>query len=456
MRSQATLAVRALRLVDVFVFACALTATLGRSGPLSGAEIGLLALIVPLHAILLEFFQLYESHRLEGAGLLVRQALSAQFVGFLATAGGFWVVGRSDRWESVALFSAVATGALLISRLGLYGGLRLMRKRGYDIRNVCVVGSWEAGLEATERFEEHPEWGLRVVLVGDGAPESRQFYTFPQRELAGDSLEDVLKEEIVDEILIRVRAEDLPRETQTIQFCEQYGVLGRVLVDSPSETARLEQVGDRGLALAVGERRSETQVLLKRLVDIMGSVAAIAVLWPLLAVIALLVRLSSPGPALFRQRRVGLNGRQFRIYKFRTMVNGAEGMLPTLAHRSISKGPAFKDPSDWRVTPLGRVLRRFSLDELPQIFNVLKGDMSLVGPRPLPVHEAREISGGYRKRFSVRPGITCLWQVSGRSDIDFARWMKLDLEYIDHWSLWLDFKLILLTVPAVLSGRGAY
>jgi lipopolysaccharide/colanic/teichoic acid biosynthesis glycosyltransferase len=142
--------------------------------------------------------------------------------------------------------------------------------------------------------------------------------------------------------------------------------------------------------------------------------------------------------------------------KFRTMVVGAESMLHLVAHRNITGGPIFKDAKDLRVTDIGRILRRFSLDELPQLFNVLKGDMSLVGPRPLPVHESRAIEGTYRRRFNMRPGITCHWQVQGRNEIGFVQWMELDVKYVDNWSLREDVKLLLLTIPAVFSGRGAY
>ncbi len=144
------------------------------------------------------------------------------------------------------------------------------------------------------------------------------------------------------------------------------------------------------------------------------------------------------------------------MYKFRTMINGAESLVHTVSHRSMTQGPVFKTPQDWRVTNIGRLLRRFSLDEVPQLLNVIKGDMSLVGPRPLPVHESDAIEGEHRRRFSMRPGLTCVWQVSGRSDVNYERWMRYDLEYVDNWSLWLDAKLLLRTIPVVITGKGAY
>jgi lipopolysaccharide/colanic/teichoic acid biosynthesis glycosyltransferase len=173
-------------------------------------------------------------------------------------------------------------------------------------------------------------------------------------------------------------------------------------------------------------------------------------------VVTLLIKLTSPGPVLFVQERVGLGKRRFRLYKFRTMIQGAEKKLAEVEHLNEMSGPVFKIKNDPRITKIGKFLRKTSIDELPQLINVLKGDMSLVGPRPLPVRDYNGFDQDWqRRRFSVRPGITCLWQVTGRSNVSFDKWMKLDMEYIDNWSLILDFKILILTIPAVLRGSGA-
>jgi exopolysaccharide biosynthesis polyprenyl glycosylphosphotransferase len=199
------------------------------------------------------------------------------------------------------------------------------------------------------------------------------------------------------------------------------------------------------------------QILLKRLTDILGSAVLVLVLVPLFALVALHIKLDSPGPIFFRQERVGLNKRRFPLLKFRTMRQGADQQQETFEDLNEADGPVFKIKDDPRLTRLGRFLRRYSIDELPQLFNVLKGDMSLVGPRPLPVRDVSRINAQWHKRrFSVKPGITCLWQVNGRSDVSFDRWVQMDLEYIDHWCLGLDIKILIKTVPVVLRGSGAY
>lgn len=199
------------------------------------------------------------------------------------------------------------------------------------------------------------------------------------------------------------------------------------------------------------------QGVAKQLVDFFGALLLLLLTAPVLLLIALVIKLTSPGPALFRQERAGLHGRPFTMFKFRTMVTNAEQLKQELAVLNEMSGPVFKITKDPRITPIGRWLRKFSLDEFPQLLNVMRGDMSLVGPRPLPVDEvARFDDMAHRRRLSVRPGLTCLWQVSGRNNVsDFRDWVRLDLEYIDNWSLWLDIKILFRTIPVVLFGAGA-
>jgi exopolysaccharide biosynthesis polyprenyl glycosylphosphotransferase len=199
------------------------------------------------------------------------------------------------------------------------------------------------------------------------------------------------------------------------------------------------------------------QLAAKRMIDMLGSAALLVLLSPILLVVAALISLTMGSPVIFSQKRNGLYGKPFTMYKFRTMISNAEQQRDELVNFNLMKGPVFKVDKDPRVTPLGRWLRRNSIDELPQLWNVLKGEMSLVGPRPLPVYETANFDDfSQRRRMSVRPGLTCLWQISGRNEItDFDQWVELDLKYIDNWSLWLDFKILLLTLPVVLFRKGA-
>ncbi|MCX7631651.1 MAG: exopolysaccharide biosynthesis polyprenyl glycosylphosphotransferase, partial [Geminicoccaceae bacterium] len=217
----------------------------------------------------------------------------------------------------------------------------------------------------------------------------------------------------------------------------------------------LEFLGSEPLLTFAGAPHDDFRLVVKRSLDVVLSAAALLVLWPFLLAIALLIRATSPGPAIFRQTRCGLNGRRFTLYKFRTMVADAEARKAEVAHLNVKK-TAFKIPNDPRLTPVGRWLRKFSLDELPQLWNVLKGEMSIVGPRPPVPEEVERYERWQRRRLRMRPGLTCLWTLAGRDELDFDEWMRLDLEYIDRWSLTLDFEIILRTIPHVLLGRGAH
>ena len=198
------------------------------------------------------------------------------------------------------------------------------------------------------------------------------------------------------------------------------------------------------------------RLVIKRAVDLLGAVSGLIVLSPLFVACAIAVKVTSPGPALFSQLRYGRNRRLFLMYKFRTMVRDAEQLQGDLESQNEAGGPVFKIQKDPRVTTVGRIMRKLSLDELPQLINVVEGNMSLVGPRPLPVRDVSRFSETWlMRRFSVKPGLTCLWQVNGRSSTDFDRWIRLDLDYIDNWSLSLDLRILFKTVPVVLRGRGA-
>ena len=271
---------------------------------------------------------------------------------------------------------------------------------------------------------------------------------------------DLLHTHSVSGVFVTARHAQLERVEAVLRLCEVEGVEAWLLADFfATQIARASFDEMFGHPLLVFRTTPETswQVIAKMLLDFFGALALIAVTSPFMLAIAALVKFTSPGPVLFRQQRSGVNGAPFEILKFRTMDTNAEQQQHELAAMNEMSGPVFKVTNDPRITRLGKWLRKYSLDELPQLFNVLRGEMSLVGPRPLPVDEVRRFSDlAHRRRLSVKPGLTCLWQVKGRNQIsDFKEWVRLDLEYIDTWSIWLDLKILLLTPAAVLRGTGA-
>ncbi len=273
-------------------------------------------------------------------------------------------------------------------------------------------------------------------------------------------LEDVLNKYPVDEVYFAPSSPAEAMDTQrAIATCERLGVPFALPACGGYRLTRAA-IGDRaaisdGYFHYLAAKKKPLQRALKRLLDIVVASAAIITLAPLLLVAALAVKLTSKGPILFGQVRVGMRGRTFKMLKFRSMVVNAEELKAALLHRNEQTGPVFKLQRDPRVTRVGRFLRKYSIDELPQLFNVLNGEMSLVGPRPAIPEEVARYAAWQRRRLSVRPGLTCVWQVSGRNDVSFGSWMVLDMRYIDHWSLAEDLRLILRTVPVVLTGRGA-
>src|SRR5579863_5800588 len=239
-------------------------------------------------------------------------------------------------------------------------------------------------------------------------------------------------------------------------LCDEEGVRTRVVVDffpHVNSQVYLDRLGLTPLLTFSAAPHDEIRLLAKRITDVLLAAAALILLLPFMILIALIIRISSPGPAIFRQERCGLNGRRFVFYKFRSMGEDAEALRASVEHMN-SRELVFKIPNDPRLTPVGRWLRKFSIDETPQFWNVLKGDMSLVGPRPAIPEEVEQYKRWQRRRLRMRPGLTCLWAVSGRDEVDFDTWMKLDMQYIDSWSLALDWNIILRTIPQMLSGKA--
>ena len=271
---------------------------------------------------------------------------------------------------------------------------------------------------------------------------------------------DFVRNNVIDEVVLSLPVKSLyDRASQIVSLCEEQGIVIRYLsniFNMQIAHSKDEQFQGYQITGLHNGSMGGWQIAVKRIMDFSLSLISLLVFLPLFIATALAIKLMSPGPVFFIQERVGLNKRRFRLYKFRTMVPDAEEKQSELEQLNEVSGPVFKITDDPRITPVGRFLRKTSIDELPQLVNVLKGDMSLVGPRPLPVRDYEGFdTDWHRRRFSVRPGITCLWQIQGRSSIAFEKWMKLDLQYIDQWSLWFDIKILLKTIPAVLRGTGS-
>jgi exopolysaccharide biosynthesis polyprenyl glycosylphosphotransferase len=365
-------------------------------------------------------------------------------------------LGDISRLLLVLLFPALAASAF-VSRLAMRGLLTYLRDRGRDSRLMLVVGASGDARSFADLVESHHELGIRVI--GHLSAAAGHLETGAGRPLLGtiDDIEEVLHSNIVDEVAICLPFAQWDRIDQLARLCEEEGKIVRIpmpLLERPFVAGRVEEFEGLPIySVVIGPDRS-IGLLVKRAVDVFGSAVLMVLLTPLIAVVAVLIRRDSPGPIIFRQVRVGLHGRPFHVLKFRTMRLDAEEQLEALRAANEIAGPAFKIQDDPRVTRVGRWLRRSSLDELPQLGNVLRGEMSLVGPRPPLPGEVSGYDVWHRRRLSMKPGMTGLWQVRSRGESDFDRWVETDLEYIDQWSLWLDLRILARTVPAVLNGQG--
>jgi exopolysaccharide biosynthesis polyprenyl glycosylphosphotransferase len=326
-----------------------------------------------------------------------------------------------------------------------------------DGQNILIIGTSAKARKMGNLISRYSDWGLRILGYVDATSDSS---VKPQGDVLGSvsDLQRIVDDNIVDEILFVGDRPSLDLLDRVLELCSEQGIRTRLAADFfPAKVTNLSMEFLENVPVITFSSAPEhaPSLFIKRVLDIIISAVLLMVTLPILAVVGILVKLTSKGPIIYRQVRCGLYGRKFILYKIRSMWDGAEDVLWEIKHLNEMDGPVFKMRNDPRITPLGRFLRKSSIDEWPQFWNVLKGDMSLVGPRaPLP-EEVREYTRWQRRRLSVKPGITCLWQVSGRNEIDFHEWMKLDLNYIDNWSLLLDIKILLRTFPVVFFGKGA-
>jgi exopolysaccharide biosynthesis polyprenyl glycosylphosphotransferase len=456
--------VQLLQLIDAvlvwlaFVVAAALRGPLRELIGLDGGGEGLeqmtwsVFLAVPLTPLFLEKFGHYDRllSKSKGQslnGLLRGVTLMAFVIGSVA------VFGKFEGARRLILATGFVLAFLFLS-LRMQATAKYLRRRAQDegfLERVVLAGD----REETESF-------LREV-DSEVLSTWKVVEHYDLQEKSVEDLDSLLREQAVQRVVFLAGHAQFERVAQAVEACEIQGVeawIGASFLRTQVARPSFDVVGGKPMLVFRSTPDLSWQLFAKKLVDWVGAFLILCLTFPLLVVAMVGIRLASPGaPVIFRQKRGGLYGKPFRIYKFRTMIPDAEAQLTDIkeSHGNELDGPAFKLQSDPRVFPFGAFLRKYSIDELPQMINVLRGQMSLVGPRPLPVHEIAAIeNSSHRRRLSMKPGITCLWQISGRSDItSFDEWMKLDLDYIDRWSIWEDARILLKTVPAVLFGKGA-
>ena len=363
----------------------------------------------------------------------------------------------------VAIFWLVITVFGIVSRVGLKLFLTSARRSGFNYRYLLIVGANPRSAELAAKIENRPELGYKLVGYVAESEKSRDVWneSKAQGHVIGlvEDLRSLLETERVDEMLVCLSLEaKFSTVAKIIADARDLGIVLRIVPDA-SEGAVLRKLHieefENEFVITFFREQLLLQLLAKRIIDMAVSVVVLVVLSPLMALAAILIKITSPGPIFFAQDRVGMNQRRFRLYKFRSMVTDADERKKELAHLNELDGPAFKMVNDPRITPIGRFIRKTSIDELPQLFNVIKGEMSLVGPRPPLPDEVSKYQWLFRRRLSVKPGITCVWQVSGRSGTTFDEWMTMDKQYVENWSLLLDLKILLKKIPAVIFCRGA-
>ncbi len=433
---------------------------LGRIDVFFEAHLELLVIILPLWSVLFLFFQLYDTFRRKTLFQELYAIFKVVLIGTLLIGFGVFVlrlfmVSR----VALALFALFDLLFLFGERLVIRKIIKYRRSKGWGLLNILVVGTGKEAGKIAEVMRQQQHWNLRLVgfVSVDDAGRADTIKGYPVLGGRDDFLR-IIHENVIDEVIFAVPRQTVEKLEDLFLLCEEEGIKTRVTLNFfPQMFSKilLERLQDIPLLTFSTTPTNEIALFVKRVIDIVISLLTLILLSPLFLTVSLLIKITSEGPVLFKQERGGLYFRRFVMYKFRSMTVDAEEKKPNLRYLNEADGPIFKIRDDPRITAVGRWIRKTSIDELPQLINVLKGEMSLIGPRPHPVEEAKEYTTWQRRRLSMKPGITGLWQIGGRSETTFAESMKLDLDYIDHWSLWLDVKILLKTIPAVLSGRGA-
>jgi exopolysaccharide biosynthesis polyprenyl glycosylphosphotransferase len=407
--------------------------------------------------------RLYQSRRLyDSRGEVFDILRSTLFVvGLLIIISELLKISIVNTLFIIVFWSALSL-MMIFNRIIIRYIAKALHLRGLDVKSVLIIGTNDRAINLSKVIDSRPEFGYRVHgFVDEQRYKNEKFRNNGHRVISTiDDLPLFLRNNPIDEVIVCLPLGSFYHKVaKIVELCENQGINIRIPTDFFTlvlAQSKIESFAHETMITMVTGSMYGWPVAVKRAFDIIGSALLLVMLSPIFTITGIIIKLTSPGPLFFVQDRVGFNKRIFKMYKFRTMVVDAEKRQADLEKLNEASGPVFKIKQDPRITPIGKILRKLSIDELPQIFNVLKGDMSLVGPRPLPIRDYQGFNEDWhRRRFSVRPGITCLWQIKGRSNISFDAWMELDMYYIDNWSLWLDGKILLGTIPAVMKGSGA-
>ena len=424
-----------------------------------------LALIILLWIWLFSILVHYETDRLK---TLKRQlfdvAKANSAAAFLLMAVSTIFAFKRLNNDLVMIFWVTTCALGMLSRVLLKRVLMIVRLSGYNFRHLLIIGFNDEARNMAKRIEATPVLGYKIAgFISEHSTDSSS-----ERESSGPhfpiighmkDLKTILENEPIDEIMICLPfMQQFRTVTEAVNLAQELGVVVRLFPDEATAKilarCHIEQFEGHSIVTMFREQLI-LQLFGKRVMDFTVSLFLIILLSPLLLCVAFFIKLTSPGPIFFVQPRVGMNKRSFKLLKFRSMYVDAEKRKAELAHLNEMDGPVFKIKNDPRITPIGRFIRKASIDELPQLINVLTGHMSLVGPRPPLLSEVNRYEWLYQKRLSIKPGITCIWQISGRNEVSFKQWMEMDRYYIDNWSLWLDIEILAKTIPVVLLRKGA-
>jgi exopolysaccharide biosynthesis polyprenyl glycosylphosphotransferase len=461
------------RIVDIYPFSLFLGKYLWDEELLSisyyAIYIGLLPILLLIWGILLSYFGMYKSAGIRPIPEVLVIIFKCTLIGFILFGSYVFVLRMQEDISRLFIGLTFLSAACFITleKIALSSIVKVIGNKDksfksalISIRRILIVGTGKRSKKFMKLIDSNHDWGIKIIGLVDMDP-SKKGEIINDHEVIGtlDDIPDIINTNVVDEVVFIVPRTWLNKIDNVLLYCENAGLRVNIAVNLfDFKFSKAKQTDLHGFPLLVFERTPEKLGLMfiKRLFDFIVSGVGLIILMPAFIVVAVLIKITSKDPVFFKQVRCGLFGRKFMFYKFRTMVSDAESKLNDLLKQNEMEGPVFKMTNDPRVTKVGKFLRKFSIDELPQLWNVLIGDMSLVGPRPPLPKEVEKYDNWQRRKLSMRPGITCLWQVGGRSEIvNFKEWMRLDLEYIDNWSFGLDFKILFKTIPVVLFGIGA-